>query len=219
MSLRAGIGAASLEAVPAAVIAESAKTLHGEWVVSDRGGPVDQLAEYPIVASARHAQAVADRSLFGASEAPPAPFEIENRTLARRQLHRATSMAAAPLESADIARTSERAEMLAMKRASAAQVPCAAATDQKYGAERPRRRYQRRSERPEIRSRVSDSNRRHLLYKRSALPAELTRRVHQATGRGVVRSRSTQPRPRPTRSAILAAHASVCARPRRTDHA
>src|SRR6266542_1057981 len=152
MSSRAGIGAASLEAGPAAVIAESAKTLHGEWVVSDRGGPVDQLAEYPIVASARHAQAVADRSLFGASEAPPAPFEIENRTLARRQLHRATSMAAAPLESADIARTSERAEMLAMKRASAAQVPApqratrntersvrgagtsAAASDQKYGA-------------------------------------------------------------------------------------
>src|SRR6266511_49284 len=155
MSSRAGIGAASLEAGPAAVIAESAKTLHGEWIVSDRGGPVDQLAEYPIVASARHAQAVADRSLFGASEAPPAPFEIENRTLARRQLHRATSMAAAPLESADIARTSERAEMLAMKRASAAQVPAPQRATRNTERSVRGAGTMRRSDRPEIRSGAS----------------------------------------------------------------
>jgi hypothetical protein len=82
-SPRARVGATSLVAGPSAFVAVAAESSHGQGVVGERSGFSDEVAEKPIVASARHVQMVADRSFLRAGEAPPRTLEVENRALAR----------------------------------------------------------------------------------------------------------------------------------------
>ena len=80
----------------------TAEALHGEGVIRKGGRRIQELAKTSIVASAGHVEARADLRFLGAGKAPPGSFEIEDGAIARRELHRATSIAATTRKPGDI---------------------------------------------------------------------------------------------------------------------
>ena len=101
--MRPWVGAAPFVAGAASLVAESAEALHSEWVVGERGRLIEELTEATIVASGRHLQSRANRSLLAAWDLPARAFEVEDGAIKRREFHRRLSMVGESPNSADFA--------------------------------------------------------------------------------------------------------------------